>query len=68
MDSYQSEYNLHYISELRLFFGSGYRIYYTIKEKTIVLLLNGGDKSSQKKDIIQAKAILAQIFGENNEN
>ncbi len=55
------------ISELRFFFGSGYRIYYTVKEKTIVLLLNGGDKSSQKKDIKKAKDILDQISGESDE-
>ena len=55
------------ISELRFFFGSGYRVYYTIKEKVIILLLNGGDKSSQKKDIKLAKNILDQISGENDE-
>jgi putative addiction module killer protein len=32
------------ISELRFFFGSGYRIYYTIQEKMIIILINGGDK------------------------
>jgi len=56
------------ISELRFFFGSGYRIYYIIKEKTVVLLLNGGDKSSQKKDIKKAKAIYVEISGDENEN
>jgi putative addiction module killer protein len=54
------------ISELRFFFGSGYRIYYTRQEKTIVLLLNGGDKSTQKKDIKRAKNILEEILGESN--
>jgi putative addiction module killer protein len=49
------------ISELRFFFGSGYRIYYIVKETTVVLLFNGGDKASQKKDIKKAKAILAKI-------
>ncbi len=56
------------ISELRFFFGSGYRIYYILKEKTVVLILNGGDKSSQKKDIKKAKAIFANISGKDNEN
>jgi len=56
------------ISELRFFFGSGYRIYYTVQEKTIVLLLNGGDKSSQKKDIKKAKALFDEISGENDED
>jgi len=56
------------ISELRFLFGSGYRIYYILEEKTVILLLNGGDKSSQRKDIKKAKAILEQISGEDNEN
>ncbi len=43
--------------ELRFFFGSGYRIYYTLKNKQVVLLLTGGDKSSQEKDIKQAQNI-----------
>jgi putative addiction module killer protein len=55
------------ISELRFFFGSGYRIYYTIQEKMIIILINGGDKSSQKKDIKKAKDILDQISGESDE-
>ena len=56
------------ISELRFFFGSGYRIYYTIQEKIVVLLLNGGDKASQKKDIKKAKVLFDEISGENDEN
>ena len=44
------------ISELRLKFGSGYRIYYT----EIDLLINGGDKSTQSKDIAKAKSILQE--------
>ncbi|RLD02982.1 MAG: type II toxin-antitoxin system RelE/ParE family toxin [Chloroflexota bacterium] len=47
--------------ELRFFFGSGYRIYYTIRKQKIVLLLCGGDKSSQSKDIIQAKNLLGLL-------
>src|SRR5574344_1155899 len=48
------------ISELRLKFGSGYRIYYTEVDNTIVLLINGGDKSTQAKDIQNAKKILQE--------
>jgi putative addiction module killer protein len=44
------------ISELRLFFGSGYRIYFAEKNDEIIILLCGGDKSSQKKDIMLAKS------------
>ncbi len=46
------------ISELRLKFGSGYRIYYTEIDNIIILLINGGDKSTQSKDIEKAKKIL----------
>ena len=47
--------------ELRFFFGAGYRVYYCFRDGVIVLLLNGGDKSSQKKDISKAKALLAEL-------
>ena len=48
------------ISELRLHFGSGYRIYYSEIENVIVLLITGGDKSSQVKDIEKAKQVLQE--------
>ena len=44
--------------ELRFFFGSGLRIYYTIRNGQVVLLLAGGDKSTQAKDITKSKALL----------
>ena len=43
------------IYELRLQFGAGYRVYFGEDNDTIVILLLGGDKSSQDKDIEQAK-------------
>jgi putative addiction module killer protein len=43
------------IYELRYFFGAGYRVYFAEYGDTIVLLLCGGDKSSQSKDISKAK-------------
>ena len=48
------------ISELRFKFGSGYRIYFTEIDNIIVLLINGGDKLTQSKDIIKAKSILQE--------
>lgn len=47
--------------ELRFFFGAGFRIYYTVKNETVVLILVGGDKSSQKKDIARAEKILQEM-------
>lgn len=43
------------IFELRLHFGSGYRIYFGKIDNCVVLLLTAGDKSTQKKDIKKAK-------------
>jgi putative addiction module killer protein len=42
------------VSELRIDYGPGYRIYYTKRRKTLVVLLIGGDKSIQGKDIKRA--------------
>lgn len=44
------------VFELRLTFGPGYRVYFGEDGDTIVVLLCGGDKSTQKKDIETAKA------------
>ena len=44
------------VYELKIDHGPGYRVYYGLDKKTVVLLLLGGDKSSQKKDITQARA------------
>jgi len=44
------------ITELRFFFGSGYRVYLGEASGNIILLLTGGDKGSQTKDIKKAKA------------
>ena len=43
------------VYELKIDYGPGYRVYYALNGKTVVLLLLGGDKSTQKKDILQAK-------------
>ena len=46
------------VMELRLDFGPGYRLYYSKIGRMVLLLLCGGDKSTQKNDIIDAKTYL----------
>ena len=53
--------------ELRFTIGKGYRIYYTIQNEIIVLLLNAGDKSKQSKDIELAKTYLKDIKDNKND-
>jgi putative addiction module killer protein len=47
--------------ELRIFTGAGYRIYFTQKEKELIIILSGGDKSTQQKDIKLAKKIVKEL-------
>lgn len=49
------------ILELRIFYGSGYRIYFRQYGDTVIVLLAGGDKSSQQKDIEHAKQLVKEI-------
>ncbi len=51
------------VSELKIDFGPGYRVYYTQRDEQLLLLLIGGDKSSQAKDIAKAQQ-LAKDFEE----
>lgn len=46
------------VSEMRISYGPGYRLYYTQRGQALVILLCGGDKSSQKEDIARAVAML----------
>lgn len=48
------------VSEMRIPYGPGYRVYYITRGPIVVVLLCGGDKSTQSNDIEQAKAIAAQ--------
>lgn len=50
------------VMELRLAFGSGYRVYFGIDGLQLVILLSGGDKSSQDKDILEAKSYWADYL------
>ncbi|MBB4348491.1 MULTISPECIES: type II toxin-antitoxin system RelE/ParE family toxin [Rhizobiaceae] len=49
------------VSEMRVHYGPGYRIYYTRRGQTVYLLLVGGDKSTQKRDIGRAIELAATI-------
>ena len=49
------------ISELRIHDGPGYRIYYAQRGTVLIVLLCGGDKSSQSRDIATAKKLAAEL-------
>jgi len=49
------------VSELRIHVGSGYRVYFAKVGQRVVILLCGGDKGSQKRDISRAKVLAAQV-------
>jgi putative addiction module killer protein len=48
------------ISELRIHHGPGYRVYFQKRGNTVVVLLCGGDKGTQSKDIMTAKRLAAE--------
>ena len=50
---------------MRVHDGPGYRIYFARRGKTVFLMLVGGDKSGQKRDIERAKEMLARLDGKN---
>ncbi len=52
------------ISELKIQMGPGYRVYFTKRKEQIIILLVGGDKSTQSKDIEKAKKMLKEIDNE----
>ncbi len=49
------------VSELRVDYGPGYRIYFTMKDTSLVILLCGGDKSAQSADIAAAERIAEEL-------
>ena len=49
------------VFELRVDVGKGYRVYFTNKNNRVVILLVGGDKSTQKEDIKTAKKMVGEV-------
>lgn len=49
------------VSELRFTFGPGYRVYYTVRGNVVVILLCGGDKGSQRRDIERARTMVREL-------
>ena len=54
------------VYELRITYGPGYRIYFSRNGNVVIILLYGGDKSTQQKDITRAKAILKNLENTND--
>jgi len=49
------------VSEARIAFGPGYRLYYTLRGEELIILLIGGDKGSQDRDIEKAKEMVKEL-------
>jgi len=49
------------ISEMRVDVGPGYRLYFTRRQNILVIMLAGGDKATQAKDIKRAQKLLTQL-------
>lgn len=49
------------VSEMRVDVGPGYRLYFVRRQAEIVVLLCGGDKSTQQRDIVRARSMASQV-------
>ena len=55
------------VSELRIPYGPGYRIYYGMRGNTMIVLLCGGDKGSQESDIAKARELITELDHEQDD-
>ena len=49
------------VSEMRIDVGGGYRLYFTRRQRVVIVLLVGGDKAGQPKDIARARSMAREI-------
>ena len=49
------------VSEMRVHYGPGYRLYFVRRGRVIVIMLNAGDKSSQKRDVRRALKLATEL-------
>lgn len=49
------------VCEMRVNYGPGYRLYFIRRGRVLVVLLNGGAKSTQRRDILRARALVTRI-------
>ena len=52
------------VSECKIDYGPGYRLYFTIRRQRLIVLLAGGDKGSQRRDVAVARELAAGIDGD----
>jgi len=56
------------VHEMREFFGPGWRMYYVMQGTTIIMMLGGGDKATQERDIERAKALALELQDEQDQD
>jgi putative addiction module killer protein len=49
------------LSEMRVDTGAGYRVYFTLRDRRLVVLLCGGDKTTQRRDVRHAQKLLSEV-------